>query len=87
MDISSENVTKHTKSTLKDAVTITFAMVAAVLAAEGRMPDLPRLIKFIGVYVLLVVLLKIQHNDVAKQIMTAVSIGCGSKLLEVISKK
>lgn len=81
-----DDVVKHTKSTLKDAITITFVMIAALFAAEGRMPDLSRVGKFLAVYSVLVIILKVGHNDVAKQIMTAASIGCGSKLLEIITK-
>lgn len=82
-----EEVSAHTKRTLKDAVTITCTMIAALLAAEGRLPDVGKIAKFMIVYVVLVVILRVNHDDVAKQIMTAVSIGCGSKLLEIITRK
>lgn len=86
-DVSMDDtVMKHTQTTLRDAVIITFVMIAALLAAEGRMPDLSRIFKFILVYVGLVSMLKLNHESVANQIMTASAIGCGSKLLEVISK-
>ena len=82
-----DEVMKHTKSTLKDALTLTFVMIAALLAAEGRMPDFSKVAKFVGVYSALVVGLKIGHNDVAKQILTASAIGCGSKLMDILAKK
>ena len=84
---SDSKVTEHTQATLRDAVTITFVMIAALLAAEGRLPDMGRVFKFLAVYTGLVVFLKINHGEVAKQVMTAAAIGCGSKLLEVITKK
>lgn len=77
---------QHTETTVKEAVTITAVMVAALLAAEGRMPDFWKIAKFLVVYISLVIFLKVNHNDVAKQVMTAAAIGCGSKLLETISK-
>jgi len=86
IDINQDKMTKHAKNTLYDAITITFVMIAALLAAEGRTPDMSRILKFVVVYSVLVVVLKVSHGDVAKQIMTAASIGCGSKLLEIITK-
>ena len=77
----------HAQQTLKDAFIITFTMIAALLAAEGRMPDVRRIAIFMTVYIGLVMFLKVSHKEVAKQLMTAVSIGCGSKLLEVMTKK
>ena len=87
MDIDQEKLVDHTKNTLRDALTITGVMIAALFAAEGRMPDFTKIGKFLVVYVGLVVLLKLGHQEVAKQVMTAAAIGCGSKLLEIISKK
>lgn len=80
-------VKKQARDTLYDASIIAFTMIAAVMAAEGRMPDVSRIAKFLAVFVALVAFLRLNHEDVAKQIMTAVSIGCGSKLLEIITRK
>lgn len=84
--VMDEDVVKHTQTTLKDALILAFAMIAALFAAEGRMPDFTRVAKFIAVYVALVSFLKINHSEVAKQVASAAAIGCGSKLMDVLVK-
>lgn len=84
--VMDEEVVKHTRTTLKDALVLAFAMIASLFAAEGRMPDLTRVAKFLVVYVGLVSFLKINHSDVAKQVASAAAIGCGSKLMDVLVK-
>lgn len=85
--MDNDQIQKHTQTTMKEAFVIVGAMMAALFAAEGRMPDLYRIVKFVFVYVALIVILKINHGTVATQILTAASIGCGSKLMEVLTKR
>ncbi|RYF20502.1 MAG: hypothetical protein EOO77_07895, partial [Oxalobacteraceae bacterium] len=67
MDADLDKVKDHTKDTLRDAVLITCTMIAALLAAEGRMPDGWKITKFLLVFVPLVIYLKLNQNDIAKQ--------------------
>lgn len=87
MDLGDEDMGKHARSTMKDAIIITLTMIAALMAAEGRMPDFSRIGKFLIVYGGLIMFLKINHNDVARQVTTAAAIGCGSKLMDILIKK
>lgn len=86
MDIDTSEVKGHTKAALRDAVLITCTMIAALMAAEGRVPDGWKIAKFLMVFIPLVVFLKINQNDIAKQILTASAIATGSKLIETITK-
>lgn len=86
MDFLDDTVVEHTKTTVMDAFILAFVMMAALFAAEGRMPNLPRVAKFLLVYVALVSFLKVNHGEVAKSVNTAAAIGCGSKLMDVLTR-
>lgn len=85
-NIDVSKVKDHTTTTIRDAVLITGTMIAALLAAEGRMPDPFKIFKFLAVFTLLVVICKLNQTKVADQIMTASAIAVGSKLVETITK-
>lgn len=85
--MSQDDVICHTRDTAKETLMLIFVLLAALWAAEGRTPDAGNLLKFTIVYMGLSIFLKISHQKMADQLMTAIAIGSGSKLLEVITKK
>lgn len=85
--MNEDDVIGHTRDTAKETFMLMFVLLTALWAAEGRTPDAGNLLKFAIVYMGLSVFLKISHQKMAEQLMTAIAIGSGSKLLEVITKK